>query len=194
MISTSCSVRKASISVDGLLFSIAVVILSPGVSVILLYCGSWMTFQGDKGAGNWERIPVEYVLPVDILSHFNDRVEYPEGRGTTVVDTAHYTTQELGLDSLSHVYEYNETGTVNEDARLLAEFDDDQLLPTGEYGGGRMVLYSSGENGDLIWSSGRCSTRIGCNARIGDWITLTRIGDTRAQMALYRRYSGTGGT
>lgn len=109
----------------------------------LLYCGGWMTFQGYKGAGNWQGTPVEDVLPVDIRPIFDDRVECPEGRETTILDTDHYVTEQLEGASLPDVYGYNETGAVNEDARLLAEVDGNPLLATGTYGDGRTLVYSS---------------------------------------------------
>lgn len=108
----------------------------------LIYCGGWMTFQGYKGAGNWHGTPVEDVLPVEIRPIFDDRVECPEGRETTLVDTDHYVTETIG-ESFPDVFGYNKTGKVKNDAQLLAEVDGNPLIATGEYGAGKTLVYSS---------------------------------------------------
>jgi uncharacterized membrane protein len=108
----------------------------------LLYCGGWMTFQGYKGAGNWQGTPVEETLPVEILPVFDDRVERPEGAETTLVDGSHPVVEGVG-ESLPPVYGYNEAGPAKESAEVHARVDGDILLATWEYGDGRTVVYTS---------------------------------------------------
>lgn len=109
----------------------------------LLYCGGWMTFQGYKGAGNWQGTPVEEVLPVEIQPVFDDRVERPEGAETTLLDTDHPVVAELDDGDLPAVYGYNETGPVKAHATRHAEVDGDPLIATGEFGEGRTFVYTS---------------------------------------------------
>jgi len=109
----------------------------------LLYCGGWMTFQGYKGAGNWQGTPVEDVLPVEIRPIFDDRVERPEGAETSMLETDHPALQGFDHETLPPVYGYNRTGPVEEGAALHATVDDDPLIATGEYGEGRTFVYTS---------------------------------------------------
>lgn len=107
----------------------------------LLYCGGWMTFQGYKGAGNWQGTPVEDILPVEIKPVFDDRVERPESAEVTLLDSDHPVAS--GFDAMPPVYGYNRTGPVKADAKLHAEVDGDPLIATGEYDGGRTFVYTS---------------------------------------------------
>lgn len=108
----------------------------------LLYCGGWMTFQGYRGAGNWQGTPTEDVLPVEIAPIFDDRVERPEGTETALLETDHPALQGID-DGLPAVYGYNRTGPVKDDAALHATVDDDPLIVTGEFGDGRTYVYTS---------------------------------------------------
>ncbi len=108
----------------------------------LLYCGGWMTFQGYQGVGNWAGTPVEAVLPVEIRSVYDDRVERPEGAAVSLTGTDHPVTDHLD-DGLPVVYGYNETGGVRDGCDSLARVDGHDLLAAGAFGDGRTVAYAS---------------------------------------------------
>jgi uncharacterized membrane protein len=112
----------------------------------LLYCGGWMTFQGYKGAGNWQGTPVETVLPVEIRPVFDDRVERPEGAETTVHDPDHPVFDGVDAGSFPPVYGYNRVGPVGADAEEHATVAGDTLIATGAFGDGRTFVYTSDPN------------------------------------------------
>jgi len=62
-----------------------------------------MTFQGYQGVGNWQEMPVEEMLPVEIRSTFDDRIKRPEGGEVVLTDADHPVT--TNLDGPPVVYE-----------------------------------------------------------------------------------------
>lgn len=102
-----------------------------------------MTFQGNKGAGDWQGTPVEKALPVEIQSVFDDPIERPEGAETTLFETEHLALQDFDRGSLPDIYGYDRTGPVKHDAELHATVDEGPLIVTGEYDEGRTFVYTS---------------------------------------------------
>lgn len=107
----------------------------------LVFCGGYTSFQGYQTRGNWHDSHVADVLPVEILSWADDRVDAPEGIETSVTNDDHPVT--AGLDEFPQVYGYNNTGAVKEDARLLATVDGNPLLAATEHDDGRALAYTS---------------------------------------------------
>lgn len=123
----------------------------------LLYCGGWMTYQGYRGAGNWEGSPVADVLPVQIRPVFDDRRERPEGASWDTVNESHPITAGLDWDDSPPIYGYNETAGLVEGAELLAEVEGHPLLAAHEYGRGRVAALTTDPgpkwgNGFLEWA------------------------------------------
>lgn len=109
----------------------------------LIYCGGWMTFQGYKGAGNWQGTLVEEVLPTEIEPVFDDRVERPRGAKPTVTNNDHPLTAGFSEEGLPTLYGYNRVAGLRGDSELLATVNGDPLLVTGEFGEGRTIAYTS---------------------------------------------------
>lgn len=109
----------------------------------LAYCGGWLSFQGYHGNGGWYGTPVAEVLPVEVLSVPDDRVELPEGEKPHVEDRAHPIFEGIPAQDFPRVYGYNRT-KMKAGCRLLASIEESSpLIAVGEFGEGRTLVYAS---------------------------------------------------
>jgi len=110
----------------------------------LAYLGGYFTYQGYHGKGRWYDTPVAKILPVEIQSYYDDRVETPEGARMHVLNTDHPIWDGISLNSLPVFMGYNKTLS-RPGAELLAQVgeDNDPLLACWEFGKGRVVAFTS---------------------------------------------------
>jgi len=110
----------------------------------LAYLGGYFTFQGHHGQGRWFGTPVAKILPVEILSLHDDRVETPEGANLEIQKADHPILSGIPLDHLPIFMGYNKT-TPKQGAELLALIgdDNDPFLACWDVGKGRVVAITS---------------------------------------------------
>ncbi|PJM74081.1 cytoplasmic protein [Bifidobacterium primatium] len=106
----------------------------------LLMAGGYLSFQGFQGMANYAGTPVEEALPVRI-SHWDDRVEAPEGVEPELTDAAHPITD--GLDRIwPFVLGYQKL-EADADAQVLATVEGSPMLVAKSFGEGRSVAFAS---------------------------------------------------
>ena len=110
----------------------------------LAYVGGYFTYQGHHGQGRWYGTPVAKILPVEILSLHDDRVETPEGTTLRILRSDHPILEGIPLDQLPIFMGYNKT-LPRQGAELLAQIGDDRdpFLACWEVGDGRVVALTS---------------------------------------------------
>jgi uncharacterized membrane protein len=110
----------------------------------LAYLGGYFTYQGHHGQGRWYNTPVAKILPVEILSIHDDRIETPEGAKPRFLKSDHPILQGLPLDNFPIFMGYNQT-KARQGAELLAEIGDenDPFLACWEIGKGRVMAITS---------------------------------------------------
>ena len=109
----------------------------------LAYIGGYFTFQGHHGQGRWFGTPVAKILPVEILSLHDDRVEAPEGAQIKVLKPEHPIWSGIPVEDLPIFMGYNKTNP-RQGAELLAIIgEEDPLLACWEVGQGRVMTLTS---------------------------------------------------
>jgi len=110
----------------------------------LAYVGGYFTFQGHHGQGRWYNTPVAKILPVEILSLHDDRIETPEGAYPRFLLTDHPILAGIPLDSAPMFMGYNQTNS-RPGAELLAVIgdDNDPFLACWQVGEGRVMVITS---------------------------------------------------
>jgi uncharacterized membrane protein len=110
----------------------------------LAYVGGYFTYQGHHGQGRWYGTPVAKILPVEILSLHDDRVEAPEGSGLQILQPEHPILAGIPMDRLPVFMGYNRT-LPRQGAELLAQIGDegDPFLACWRVGEGRVVALTS---------------------------------------------------
>lgn len=106
----------------------------------LMMAGGYLSFQGYQGMANYQGTPVEDVLPVTI-SHYDDRVEAPEGVKGTCLDAEHPVTR--GLSGEWPILLGYQRLTARPDSQVLAEIEGDPLLVVRSVGDGRTLAFAS---------------------------------------------------
>ena len=109
----------------------------------LIFCGGWMAFQGYHGVGNWYDSHLAEVLPLEIQTIPDDRIEAPEGVDIEVVNTTHPVMDGIDWDETPPLYGYNETAGIVDGGELLATVNGEALLGVTTYGEGRVLAYAS---------------------------------------------------
>lgn len=102
--------------------------------------GGYLTFQGIDGKARYAGSPVEDVLPVR-MSHFDDRVEAPQGVTPKLANPSHPIVD--GLDELwPDLLGYNEV-VAKPDGEVVVRVGGDPLIVAGSFGKGRSVAFTS---------------------------------------------------
>ena len=110
----------------------------------LAYVGGYFTYQGHHGQGRWYGTPVSKILPLEILSLHDDRIETPEGVRPRILKATHPILEGIPLDPMPMFMGYNKTNP-REGAELLARIgdDDDPFLACWQVGKGRVLAITS---------------------------------------------------
>ncbi|GAB4458909.1 MAG: glutamine amidotransferase [Anaerolineae bacterium] len=110
----------------------------------LAYVGGYFTFQGHHGQGRWYGTPVARILPVEILSLHDDRIETPEGARPRVLNADHPVMAGIPWDEPPLFMGYNKTNP-RAGADLLARIgdDDDPFIACWSVGQGRVLAITS---------------------------------------------------
>ncbi len=110
----------------------------------LAYVGGYFTYQGHHGQGRWYGTPVSKILPVEILSLHDDRIETPEGARPRILMPDHPILKGIPLDPMPMFMGYNKTNP-RPGADLLARIgdDDDPFLACWKVGKGRVLAITS---------------------------------------------------
>lgn len=110
----------------------------------LAYIGGYFTYQGHHGQGRWYGTPVARILPVEILSLHDDRIETPEGARPRVLKPDHPILAGIPTDPMPMFMGYNKTHP-RDRADLLAHIgdDDDPFLACWAVGKGRVLALTS---------------------------------------------------
>lgn len=110
----------------------------------LAYLGGYFTYQGHHGQGRWYGTPVARILPVEILSLHDDRIETPEGARPRVLKPDHPILAGIPTDPMPMFMGYNKTAP-RQGADLLATIgdDDDPFMACWSVGRGRVVALTS---------------------------------------------------
>jgi uncharacterized membrane protein len=110
----------------------------------LAYLGGYFTYQGHHGQGRWYGTPVAKILPVEILSLHDDRIETPEGQRPRFLQPEHPILAGIPLQDPPMFMGYNKTNT-RAGAQLLARIgdDDDPFLACWTVGKGRVMAFTS---------------------------------------------------
>jgi len=101
--------------------------------------GGYLSFGGFDGRAHFASSPVEAVLPIEI-SHFDDRVELPEGVDPVIELLEHSALG--GATTLGPLLGYNRL-VPRVDAQVIASCNDDPLLVVWNVGLGRAFAYAS---------------------------------------------------
>ena len=107
-----------------------------------IFCGGWLSFNGEMGKGGWGRTGLKEVLPVNCLD-FEDLVENTEGF------TVRFTDEETPLKKIDFsgfppILGYNQTLPRDGfDVLLEVKETGDPLLTAGSCGKGRVMAYMS---------------------------------------------------
>jgi uncharacterized membrane protein len=101
--------------------------------------GGYMSFQGIEGKANYKNTALAEVLPVE-LGDGDDRVEVPPGAVAKLVDPGPIGS---GLDEVWPPLLGYQRLRPRAGATVVAAFDTDPLLMTGEYGTGRTLAFAS---------------------------------------------------
>lgn len=101
--------------------------------------GGYLSFQGIEAKANYRSTAIAAILPVD-LEIGDDRVETPQG---AIASSTSYSTITAGLDGEWPVLLGYQKLTPRAGTTVVASFDHDPLIVTGEYGSGRTLAYAS---------------------------------------------------
>lgn len=109
----------------------------------LLMLGGWLSFSGANGKGGWRRSRLADALPVECLAE-EDLVESSAGFTAELVQPNHPVVKGLPWDSFPPIFGYNEL-IPKPGAEVLVRVKETghPLVVTGEYGKGRICIYSS---------------------------------------------------
>lgn len=109
----------------------------------MVFCGGWLSFNGEMGKGGWGRTRLAEVLPVTCLE-VEDLRESTEGFGLEAVAAGHPIVTGTDLATAPPVLGYNRTRPRPE-ATVLATWKGtpDPALTAAEFGRGRVVAYTS---------------------------------------------------
>ena len=104
--------------------------------------GGWMSFGGMLGMAKWHNTALEEALPVE-CHPWDDRVEISDGLKPEIVKPNHPVVDGIDWDSAPPLFSgYNEIEK-KEDSDLIAEYNGDPFIVTGEYGEGRTLAFAS---------------------------------------------------
>jgi uncharacterized membrane protein len=109
----------------------------------MIFCGGWLSFNGEMGKGGWGRTQLREILPVECLD-YEDLRESTEGFGAVPAAPGHPVLEGLDLASLPPVLGYNIVKP-REGCQVLANWSgtDDPMLVAGQFGDGRVLAYTS---------------------------------------------------
>jgi uncharacterized membrane protein len=105
----------------------------------LIMIGGYMSFQGIEAKARYSGTPVEYALPVSMMT-VDDRVEVPQGFSPSVVQSGHPVMSGLPADRWPYLLFYNKVKTKAE-ADVLLEYEGDPILAVWDYGEGRSAAF-----------------------------------------------------
>jgi uncharacterized membrane protein len=109
----------------------------------MLFCGGWLSFNGEMGKGGWGRTQLREILPVECLD-YEDLRESTEGFGAVPTVPDHPVFEGLDLDSLPPVLGYNIVKP-RAGCQVLANWSggEDPMLVAGKFENGRVLAYTS---------------------------------------------------
>jgi uncharacterized membrane protein len=109
----------------------------------LMMLGGWLSFSGAREMGGWRRSHLAPILPVECLPG-EDLVESSAGFTAEVVQPDHPLAVDLPWSSFPPIFGYNEL-IPRSDQQVIVRVRETghPLVAAGEYGQGRVVVYSS---------------------------------------------------
>ena len=107
-----------------------------------LFCGGWLSFNGEMGKGGWGRTGLKEVLPVTCLET-EDLIESTEGFTARIKNTASSIVK-IDFSAFPPILGYNQVLSRSGYEVLLEVAETgDPLLAYGKYGSGNVMAYMS---------------------------------------------------
>lgn len=109
----------------------------------IIFCGGWLSFNGEMGKGGWGHPQLREILPVECLP-YEDLRESTEGFGAVTVDASHPICKDLDLTTLPPILGYNVVRP-RANCEVVATWSgsSDPMLAAGRFGNGRVIAYTS---------------------------------------------------
>lgn len=109
----------------------------------VLFCGGWLSFNGEMGKGGWGRTGLSKILPVTCIET-EDLKESTEGFTAEAAVSTHPIFDGLDLATLPPILGYNIVKP-RDGCDVVARWagTGDPMIATGHFGSGRVLAYTS---------------------------------------------------